>query len=1241
MTSANTGVQRDAWALRETRPTGAPAAWQPSTTTDALFTLANGSLGVRGTLDEGVNDGGATLPPATYLNGTYDESPIRFPHDEFSVTSALSKCDMFRVPDTSCVFTSLNNDPPLSLAPQCAAEIMSHTRTFDLKTAKVERVTKWKAPAPPNHVLPALGLSTLETGGERVLRIHSTRVVSLATPEPRVAMRYTVTSEGYAGTVTIACCNTAPSTPYVSPSHGSHRQPFAAAAAVFQRSDDGALKPMRGSFAGMQSAQETRSPTFDATYSDRVEAQLAPGMTLVTVQAPGSRADVACAVVSTCKLVSGDNRFERVIEPDDERDVDGRGTRTIFRASLQPHDSLIIERFTAYASSLDLTLSGEDVTGYAIRAARKLHADGWNRYVSEHEAAVNAVWRTSDMVIDGDEAMQGAMRYNIIQLVMNTGRKPRTAIGMKGITGDLLSGHYSWDGEVFVLPCLVWTQPALARSILQFRIDTLEAAKGRVRDLLLPRGALYPWRTIDGSESHAATACTMQLHINADIAYGFQQYLAATGDFDLFLNGGADVVLASALVWLHWGTWERGKFHLRYVTGPDEYNVLVNDNCFSNLMAANHLRFSVQLSHLIASKSQAMWEDICARIELDPNRDIPEMERAADRMYLPFDPEHQVHLQDDSFLRKKPWFGALPGVDRSNRPTTVLSEQYHPLTIYRHRVCKQADVLLAQSLLDHCFSLDAKQANFRYYENLTTHDSSLTTSTFSIIASGLGHSAKAFDYFRRAACVDVDNIVGNTREGLHMAAMGGSWSCVVRGFAGLQIHPFESVAAPTPTLYFDPYVPERWKGYSFTLLVRDAVLHVDVTRTVATYKLTAPQSSATGEGSPVSSRRLPNAVVIAHGPDRRLRLTLGGEPQRVPLHRSYTAPVFDTVAFDVASLVAHVEDDHYAAWKAVIDPLIQELGSGGGVGLGEGMHHTATTFGGCSIGTSLPEAPMAMTPITNAPGLSREQYFAYVRYHPIVGNRRFGGLSRLLASMGLGHITYGDPSDGPNQLTVCGLANRKKLAFRDVVRAGGGVRAADGVETLLRELRSQKVNVGCASSSRNARWLLEEAGIGHLIDYIVDGNNTEDADEWREGTLLQRCVGHLGSGAPDRSVVLVDSIAGLSKTALFGSNGKPYGLVCCTNGDGEATDAHTAKQYGVDVLCGALATVSVEDLQRWMMAKSKTGAQGTASETAIVAQPSPGIPVGFGMRRAATGSGTPGNSVPQAHHARVSSNVST
>jgi hypothetical protein len=759
----------------------------------------------------------------------------------------------------------------------------------------------------------------------------------------------------------------------------------------------------------------------------------------------------------------------------------------------------------------------------------------------------------------------------------------------------------------------------------------------------------------------------MQLHINADIAWGFQQYLAATGDFDLFLAGGADVVLSSALVWLHWGTWDKGKFHLRYVTGPDEYNVLVNDNCFTNLMAANHLRFAVQLAQLIATRSQTLWEELCNRIDLDPVGDVADMERAAERMYLPFDPEHQIHLQDDAFLRKKPWtFGNLPGVDSRLRPTAVLSEKYHPLTIYRHRVCKQADVLLAQSLLGDCFSVDAKRANFRYYENLTTHDSSLTTSTFSIIASGLGQGAKAFEYFRRTACVDIENIVGNTSEGLHMAAMAGSWSCVVRGFAGLQYDSFELASATIPTLHFDPYVPERWNEYSFSVAVRGALLHVRVTRTFAHYTLAS---------TPETKFSAPAVVVVRHGPDRRIRLALDTGATSAPLHRTSSVPIFDTVVFDIASLVAHVEDDHYSAWKQVLDPILQEnqrelfshgsgmfppnTGSsqghqqqqhGSSVGLSPEMGLPGVTVGGSSLnagtvttfgGGSLHDAgPTAMVPNTPASGFTREQYYAYIRYHPVVGNRKFGGLQRLFASVGLAQIPYGEPADPASVLSICGLANRKKLAFREVVKASGGVRSADGIDALLRELKSQKVHVGCASASRNAKWLLEEAGLAHLVDHVVDGDATADGDEWRDGALIQKCAQVLGGAAFERCIVIVDSIAGLSRTALVGgvNNRTGYGLVCCTNGDGEAGDIGVAKQYGVDVLSGPMASVSVEDLQRWMITKAKP--PGVASPNTSDAMGAP-APSATSANSSPPSAARQGAAVAPVNHARVPSNLST
>ena len=339
------------------------------------------------------------------------------------------------------------------------------------------------------------------------------------------------------------------------------------------------------------------------------------------------------------------------------------------------------------------------------------------------------------------------------------------------------------------------------------------------------KGALYPWRTIAGEECSAYfPAGTAQYHINADIAYSIKLYYEATDDLAYMAAAGAEIVLETARIWLGIGHLDRaGRFCLNEVTGPDEYTALVNNNYYTNAMAQMHLRFAADILDTLAAALPDEHARIVAAVALEAG-EVVAWRAAANAMALPYDTALGIHEQDDSFLSKKPWdFAATP---KHNYPLLL---NYHPLVIYRHQVCKQADVVLALLLLSDQFALDDKRRDFDFYERVTTHDSSLSSCIFSIIAAEVGYADKAYDYFMETARLDLDNTHGNTHYGVHTAAMAGTWMGVAYGFAGMRVQQGQ--------LRFAPGLPAKWQHYQFKIHFRGALLQVRVAPEAVTYTL--------------------------------------------------------------------------------------------------------------------------------------------------------------------------------------------------------------------------------------------------------------------------------------------------------------------------------------------------------------------------------------------------------------------
>lgn len=416
---------------------------------------------------------------------------------------------------------------------------------------------------------------------------------------------------------------------------------------------------------------------------------------------------------------------------------------------------------------------------------------------------MNDYWKHCHVEIDGDDELNLAVRYNLFQLIQSVGKDQYSNIAPKGLSGEGYEGHYFWDTEMYIQPFFAITNPAIAKDLIEYRYETLDLARENALLLGHTKGALYPWRTIMGKEcSGYFPAGSAQYHINGDIAYAIVAYYLATKDIAFIQEKGAEIIFETARLWLDVGTYHDGRFHINGVTGPDEYTCMVNDNYYTNAIAQYNLRWAVRFFDLL--KVTGQFGKIMRRTGLRES-EVREFRRAADCMYLPYDDELQINPQDESFLRKKRW--EIETIPPGNFPLLL---HYHPLHLYRHQICKQADTVLAHFILEDTQSLTTIRNSFEYYEAITTHDSSLSRCVFSIMAAKLGQDRKAADYFGDSAKLDLLDLQRNTKDGIHTANMGGTYMAIVYGFGGLRVK--ES------GIRFWPMLPPGWNAYRFAVL---------------------------------------------------------------------------------------------------------------------------------------------------------------------------------------------------------------------------------------------------------------------------------------------------------------------------------------------------------------------------------------------------------------------------------------
>jgi alpha,alpha-trehalose phosphorylase len=394
------------------------------------------------------------------------------------------------------------------------------------------------------------------------------------------------------------------------------------------------------------------------------------------------------------------------------------------------------------------------------------------------------------------------------------------------------------------LPFLAYTQPRIARNLLRFRHSMLGRARERAREVS-QRGALFPWRTINGEEASAnVQAGTAQYHINADVAYAIRRYAGVRGDVGMLGEIGAEMLVETARLWEDLGFYGKdGKFHIHGVTGPDEYTTVVNDNTYTNLMARLYLNFAAATVRRLRAERPADHTALVHQVKLQPG-EVESWDRAAEAMHVPFDAELGIHPQDNTFLEREMW-----DLDSTPPEKFPLLLHYHPLVIYRHQVLKQADIVLAMFLLGNEFSQEQKRRNFEYYDRLTTGDSSLSACVQSIIAAEIGEERQALEYFDYALLIDLGNLAGNASDGVHIASAAGVWSALVFGFGG--VRDFDGRPSFTPSL------PQDWDGLAFSLRFCDRQIRVRLSHHEEQYLL--------DEGEPLKVTIRSRTHVLAPG----------------------------------------------------------------------------------------------------------------------------------------------------------------------------------------------------------------------------------------------------------------------------------------------------------------------------------------------------------------------------------------
>ena len=509
--------------------------------------------------------------------------------------------------------------------------------------------------------------------------------------------------------------------------------------------------------------------------------------------------------------------------------------RTTVLGTLQPGETLKVVKFLAYGwSSVRSVPAVRDQVGGALTGARY---SGWEGLLQSQRAYLDEFWDASDVEVEGDGVVQQAVRFGLFHVLQAGARAEQRAIPAKGLTGPGYDGHTFWDTEGFVLATLTATVPDAAADALRWRYSTLDLARERARALGL-QGATFPWRTIRGQECSAYwPAGTAAFHVNAVIAYAVERYRLVTGDLQLEIDCGLEMLVETARLWMSLGHHDSaGAWHIGGVTGPDEYTALVDDNVFTNLLAARNLRAAAdgcarhpQLAEqlLVSPAERTAWRD------------------AAGAVHIPYDEALGVHPQSERFTQYDEWDFAAT---KDDYPLLLTTPYFQ---IYRKQVVKQADLVLAMHWCPDAFDDGQRARNVDYYEQRTVRDSTLSACTQATMCARVGHLDLAHDYLHEAALIDLRDLHGNAGDGVHMASLAGAWSALVDGFGGLQVG--------EGTLSLDPQLPTGLHRLAFRVRWHGMRLLVEVTGSDVTLTL------RDGEGAALDLVLCGEAVTVTAG----------------------------------------------------------------------------------------------------------------------------------------------------------------------------------------------------------------------------------------------------------------------------------------------------------------------------------------------------------------------------------------
>ena len=543
--------------------------------------------------------------------------------------------------------------------------------------------------------------------------------------------------------------------------------------------------------------------------------------------------------------------------------MDRRKVYLIYEFSAGKGESCSLEKLSNIYTSRDSDtrhMGQDELKEHGLATLRQQCDAGYDSMLEESTKGWAEYWTRMDIQIESEHPFdQLAIRFAQYHLLVMTPKHDnRFGIGAKGLSGEGYKGHSFWDSEIFILPFFTFSLPEIARSLLEYRYNSLTGAREKAKKNGF-KGAMYPWESAwldDGEvtpafgeadvvtgEAQKIWTGLIEIHISADIAYAVWQYYQATGDEAFMQNSGYEILFDTAIFW---GSRlepdeASGKFHINKVIGPDEYKEHINNDAYTNYMAHWCMETAIEQYDSLKDQDPETFSDLNQKLKLDAEIGI--LRSKLDRIYLPEPNEDLVIAQEDTYLQKE-----IIDLSRYRKQEQVGSifRDYNIEQINQIQVTKQASVVMLVYLLEDRFNDEVKSANFHYYEPKTLHDSSLSLSSHAVLAADVGELDLARELFRKASEIDLGPNMRSSDMGVHAASLGGIWQILVCGFGGLRM--------VEGKLRVNPKLPPSIKSIEYPLV---------------------------WQGNPLKVRASNSAITIENNGKSPIEITVGNREYRV------------------------------------------------------------------------------------------------------------------------------------------------------------------------------------------------------------------------------------------------------------------------------------------------------------------------------------------------------------------------